>query len=206
MDDVRDLREDSVINRCSAPTARSSSILHAKMQMPSFLVDDNIHCCSERCRNCHASTFWSRLDPTAQHLPLVQTCTCLYSSVGISLVTVAEVHPCHGFPARNSGPIELDTAGQVRQVQQVRKWEAEDERPEVESHKMLTVFIQLETVEREDSLIRSCCPTSSPMQGLETAVPNSNDTVVVRRIPRKRRFPGSSDDDVAHARKRRRCN
>ena len=144
--------------------------------------------------------------PTAQRLPLVQTCICLYGGVSIGLVKVAEVHPCEGFPAKNHDPIELDTAGQVRQAQQVREREVEDERSEVKSHKMLTVLIELETVERENSSIRSCCPASSPMQGLETTMTSFNDTVAVRRIARKRRFPGSSDDDVAHARKRRRYN
>jgi len=213
MDDVRDLREDSVPNRSSVPVARSSLTLHAKVQRPStgpafspILVDDNVRWRSERCKDCHTSTFWSRLDSMAQHIQSVQTCTCLYSGVSIGLVTVAEVHPCEGFAARNHDPIELNTAGQVRQAQQMRKWEAGDERPEVKSHKMLIVSIQLETVEREDSLIRSCCPASSPMQGLETAVPSSNDTVAARRVARKRRFPGSSDNDVAHARKRRRYN
>lgn len=165
---------------------------------------------------------------------MTQTHIVSYGGVGIGPKTAAGGFPCHGLATSKSRSLELDMAGQVRQAQQVedvKKLEAECDRLdadcgrlEVELHRMRTALVQAqvrfmeETVKREDFSVHPCCPaitptqscsTFSPMQEPDAVVPrlpSCNRKVVVCSIPKKRRHPSLGDDDVAHARKKRRCN
>jgi hypothetical protein len=174
---------------------------------PSVPVNENVYCFGERRQKWPTFTFRVCLDPTAQHVSSVQTFAHLDNDESIDPATAAET--------QHFVPTELDTAGQTPQAQQmegVNKSEAQDEQPEVEPHRKLTIWTQIqidimrEKVERENALICPYQPTFSPMQGLEADAPCSNVTAAVCSIPRKRRCPGSSYDGVAHDRKRRRCN
>jgi hypothetical protein len=133
----------------------------------------------------------------------------------------AEIAPYNGDLESMSQSLELDMAGQARLAEQmahVRQLGAECDRLDancgslqVELHRMGTALFQARVmfmvarVKCEDLSIRPFYPIPAQTQSHFTFSPMQEPDTVARSIPRKRPCPVSGDDDIAYARKRRRC-